>query len=89
MGSVRNPLAAVHEIIRQKVGDLTIGTKGSQHDWQLLAASGNVTKAEVSYGFADEVRGLARPARRAVESGRLKVYRKRRMQHSNGVSRLR
>ena len=29
MGSVRNPLAAVHEIIRQKVGDLTIGTKGS------------------------------------------------------------
>ena len=73
MGSVRNPLAAVHEIIRQKVGDLTIGTKGSQHDWQLLAASGNVTKAEVSYGFADEVRGLARPARAAVESGRLKV----------------
>ena len=55
MGSVRNPIAAVHEIIRQKVGDLTIGTKGSQHDWQLLAASGNVTKAEVSYGFADEV----------------------------------
>ncbi|GAB3796476.1 CoA transferase subunit A [Virgibacillus kimchii] len=73
MGSVRNPIAAVHEIIRQKTGDLTIGTKGSQHDWQLLAAAGNVTKAEVSYGFADEVRGLARPARAAVESGRLKV----------------
>ncbi len=73
MGSVRNPLAAVHEVIRQKVGNLTIGTKGSQHDWQLLAASGNVTKAEVSYGFADEVRGLARPARAAVESGRLQV----------------
>lgn len=73
MGSVRNPIAAVHEVIRQKTGDLTIGTKGSQHDWQLLAAAGNITKAEVSYGFADEVRGLARPARSAVESGRLKV----------------
>ncbi len=73
MGSVRNPIAAVHEVIRQKIGDLTIGTKGSQHDWQLLAAAGNITKAEVSYGFADEVRGLARPARSAVESGRLKV----------------
>lgn len=73
MGSVRNPIAAVHEIIRQKTGDLTIGTKGSQHDWQLLAAAGNITKAEVSYGFADEVRGLSLPTRRAVESGRLKV----------------
>jgi len=73
MGSVRNPLSAVHEIIRQKIDNLTIGTKGSQHDWQLLAAAGNVSKAEVSYGFADEVRGLARPARSAVESGRIKV----------------
>ncbi|RST60037.1 CoA transferase subunit A [Siminovitchia terrae] len=73
MGSVRNPIAAVHEIIRQKIGNLTIGTKGSQHDWQLLAAAGNITKAEVSYGFADEVRGLSLPTRRAVESGRLKV----------------
>ncbi|MGA8942873.1 MAG: CoA-transferase [Thermoactinomyces sp.] len=73
MGSVRNPMAAVHEIIRQKTGDLTVGTKGSQHDWQLLAAAGNVTKAEVSYGFADEIRGLSLPARKAVESGRLKV----------------
>lgn len=73
MGSVRNPIAAVHEIIRQGIGNLTIGTKGSQHDWQLLAAAGNVTNAEVSYGFADEVRGLSLPARRAVESGRLKV----------------
>lgn len=73
MGSVRNPIAAVHEIIRQKIGNLTIGTKGSQHDWQLLAAAGNVTKAEVAYGFGDEVRGLSRPARAAAESGRLKV----------------
>lgn len=73
MGSVRNPIAAVHEIIRQNTGDLTVGTKGNQHDWQLLAANGNVTKAEVSYGFGDEIRGLSRPARKAVESGKLKV----------------
>lgn len=73
MGSVRNPVAAVHEIIRQNIGDLTVGAKGSQFDWQLLAAAGNVTKAEVAYGFADEVRGLNVPTRKAVESGRLKV----------------
>ncbi|MBU8880348.1 CoA transferase subunit A [Bacillus sp. FJAT-29790] len=73
MGSVRNPISAVHEIIRQKIGNLTIGAKGSQHDWHLLAAAGNVTKAEVAYGFADEVRGLSRPARTAVETGRLRV----------------
>ena len=73
MGSTRTPTAAVHEIIRQGIGDLTIGANGSQHDWQLLSAAGNITKAEVAYGFADEVRGLFLPARRAVESGRLKV----------------
>lgn len=73
MGSVRNPMAAVHEIIRQGIGNLTVGTKGSQHDWQLLAAAGLVSQAEVSYGFADEIRGLSLPSRRAVESGRLKV----------------
>ena len=37
-----------------------------------FAAAGNITKAEVSYGFADEVRGLSLPARRAVESGTTK-----------------
>lgn len=73
MGSVRNPVAAVHEIIRQNIGDLTIAAKGSQYDWQLLAAAGNITKAEVAYGFADEVRGLNAPTRKAVETGRLKV----------------
>jgi acyl CoA:acetate/3-ketoacid CoA transferase alpha subunit len=73
MGSVRNPMAAVYEIIRQGIGNLTAGTKGSQHDWQLLAAAGLVTKAEVAYGFADEIRGLSRPLREAVETGRLKV----------------
>ena len=36
MGSTRTPTAAVHEIIRQGIGDLTIGANGSQHDWQLL-----------------------------------------------------
>ena len=72
-GSVRNPMAAVHEIIRQKIGDLTIGGKASQHDVHVLLSAGNITKAEVAYGFADEIRGLSRPARAAVESGRLRV----------------
>lgn len=73
MGSVRNPLTAVHEIIRQQIGDLTIAAKSSQHDWHLLAAAGLITQAEVAYGFADEIRGLSRPTRSAAETGKLKV----------------
>lgn len=73
MGSVRSAMATVHEIIRQEIGDLTVAAKGNQHDWQLLASAGYVTKAEVAYGFADEIRGLSRPLRKAVENGRIKV----------------
>jgi len=73
LGSVRNPMAAVHEIIRQKIGNLTFGGKASQHDGHVLIAAGNITKAEVAYAFADEIRGLSRPARSAVESGHLEV----------------
>jgi len=73
MGSVRTPIIAVHEIIRQQVGDLTIAAKGNQYDWQMLVAAGLVTKAEIAFGFSDEVRGLSAPARKAAETGRLKV----------------
>lgn len=73
MGSVRTPIIAVHEIIRQQIGDLTIAAKGNQYDWQMLVAAGLITKAEVAFGFSDEVRGLSHPARAAAESGRLKV----------------
>lgn len=73
MGSVRTPIIAVHEIIRQQIGDLTIAAKGNQYDWQMLVAAGLVTKAEVAFGFSDEIRGLSHPARVAAESGRLKV----------------
>ncbi len=73
MGSVRTPMAAVYEIIRQGIGNLTVGAKGSQHDWNLLTAAGLISRAEVAYGFGDEIRGLSRPARTAVENGRLSV----------------
>ncbi len=72
-GAVRNPMAAVYEIIRQDIKDLTLGGKASQNDANVLIASGNITQIEVAYAFADEIRGLSRPARAAVESGRLKV----------------
>lgn len=73
LGEIRTPMAAVYEIIRQGIGDLTIATKGSQHDWYLLLAAGLITRIDASYGFADEIRGLSAPARRAVESGRARV----------------
>lgn len=73
MGSVRNPMAAVYEIIRQNIGDITVAAKGSQHDWQLLAAAGLITKAEIAYGFGDEIRGLCPASRRAVKNGTLEI----------------
>lgn len=72
-GSVRNPMTVIYEIIRQRIGNLTVFTKGSQHDWHLLGAAGLVSRVEVSYGFGDEIRGLNAPTRRAVQSGRLQV----------------
>lgn len=73
LGSVRNPMAAVYEIIRQNIGELTVAAKGSQHDWQLLVAAGLITKAEIAYGFGDEVRGLCPASRRAVKDGSLTI----------------
>lgn len=72
-GHVRVPMAAVYEIIRQRKRNLVMAGKTGVHDFDLLIASGCVSKVEVAYGFGHELRGLSPASRRAVESGRVKV----------------
>lgn len=72
-GHIRAPMAAVYEIIRQKKKDLTLACKTGVHDSDILIGSGCVSKLEVAYTFAEELRGLCPASRRMVETGRCRV----------------
>ncbi len=72
-GTIRTSMAAVYEIIRQEIKDLTMLGKTASHDIDILIAGGAVAKVEVAYAFAHEKRGLSRAGRRAVETGKVKV----------------
>lgn len=72
-GHVRISMAAIYEIIRQGKRNLVMAGKTAVHDFDILVASGCVSKVEVAYCFGHELRGLSPASRRAVENGRLKV----------------
>ncbi|MFC1987214.1 CoA transferase subunit A [Chloroflexota bacterium] len=64
----RQPLAAVHEIIRQRIRDLTIITDTSVDCADLLVGAKGVTRLEGAY-FSMGVLGLGPNIRRAYEAG--------------------
>ena len=72
-GHVRVSMAAIYEIIRQGKKNLTMAGKTSVFDADVLIGAGCVTRMEVAYSFAHELRGLSPAGRRAVESGQCKV----------------
>ena len=72
-GHIRVSFAAVYEIIRQRIENLTIIGKTGVHDIDLLIGGGCVSKVEVAYAFGHELRGLSPCGRRAVETGEIKV----------------
>lgn len=72
-GHIRTPMAAIYEIIRQGKRDLILAGKDATHDFDSLVASGSVAKVEVTYSFAEELRGLSPASRRAAEKGQIKV----------------
>jgi len=72
-GHVRISMAAIYEIIRQRKRNLVIAGKTGVHDFDILVASGCVSKVEVAYCFGHELRGLSPASRRAVENGRVDV----------------
>jgi glutaconate CoA-transferase subunit A len=78
-GTNRVPVAAVHEILRQKKQNLGFAGHTATHDFELLCA-GNLTgygqtlaRVDIAYVVGLEARGLSPHARRVLESGTVSV----------------
>lgn len=72
-GTNRIPTPIVHEIVRQQRRDLSFAGHTATHDCQVLVAGDCIARCDVAYVVGLEARGLSRCARRAFESGRIKV----------------
>ncbi|MHA1795736.1 MAG: CoA transferase subunit A, partial [Promethearchaeota archaeon] len=72
-GHIRISMAAIYEMIRQKVRNLTMMGKTGVHDIDVMIGGGIVSQVEVAYCFGHELRGLSKCGRNAVESGKVKV----------------
>ncbi|MEJ2038193.1 MAG: CoA-transferase [Desulfosarcinaceae bacterium] len=69
----RNPMAAVHEIIRQKKRDLHLYAHSNGQGVDELIGAGCVSRLEIAYGGTGRFAPTCLCFRRAVESGRLRV----------------
>lgn len=69
----RGPCAAVHEIVRQGIGDLELIKTAGAYDIDLLAATGLATSVSAGFIGFETVFGMAPGYRRAVESGSLRA----------------
>ncbi|MDD5748474.1 MAG: CoA transferase subunit A [Actinomycetota bacterium] len=72
-GHVRIPTAILYEIVRQNKKNLGMAGHTSIYDSDLLATSGCLNRCDISYVIGYEIRGLSASARRAFESGKIKV----------------
>lgn len=64
----RTPFSAIHEIIRQKIGDLTITRSNAADDFDMLIGAGLV-KRFISTFLSLGIYGLGRCYRRSLEKG--------------------
>jgi glutaconate CoA-transferase subunit A len=67
----RSPSAAVHELVRQGKQDLTVIKTAGGYDVDLLCGAGCVSRLIVAYVGFENLQGLARRFREAVESGQV------------------
>jgi glutaconate CoA-transferase subunit A len=72
-GSNRTPIAACHEIVRQKKTGLAFAGHTSTHDFQVLCAGRVFNRLDVAYVVGLEARGLSPSARRYLESGEVEI----------------
>jgi glutaconate CoA-transferase, subunit A len=72
-GSNRTPIAACHEIVRQKKKGLAFAGHTSTHDFQVLCAGQVFDRLDVAYVVGLEARGLSPSARRYLESGAVEI----------------
>ncbi len=72
-GANRIPTAIVHEIARQKKKNLGFAGHTATHDFQILIAGDCIDRCDIAYIIGLEARGLSPNARRAVQSGKIKL----------------
>lgn len=73
-GQVRVPMAAIFEVVRQRRRDLTVAGHTTSHDLDVLLASGCVSRVEVAYSFAHELRPVrSAVGPRLIKSGKLTI----------------
>lgn len=72
-GANRIPTAVLHEIVRQGKKNLGFAGHTATHDFQILTAGECIDRLDVAYIIGLEARGLSPHARRAVESGKIKL----------------
>jgi glutaconate CoA-transferase subunit A len=72
-GANRIPTAVLHEICRQGKKNLAFAGHTSTHDMQILVGGECIDRIDIAYIIGLEARGLSPNARRAVESGRIKL----------------
>lgn len=70
-GGVRVPVAAMHEIVRQKIRGLKLSGHTATHDFQILAAGECFDKCDVAYIIGLEARGVSKNGRKYIESGKV------------------
>ena len=71
-GANRTPIAACHEIVRQKKRNLGFAGHTATHDMQILCSGDVIDRIDVAYVVGLEARGLSKCSRQAIESGRVK-----------------
>ena len=72
-GANRTPVAACHEIVRQRKKNMGFAGHTSTHDMQILSAGEVYNKLDVAYVVGLEARGLSACSRRYLESGKVKI----------------
>ena len=72
-GANRTPLAACHEIVRQRKKKLGFAGHTATHDMQVLSVGEVYDRVDVAYVVGLEARGLSRCSRKYLESGKVQL----------------
>lgn len=72
-GANRTPVAACHEIVRQKKKHMGFAGHTATHDMQILSAGQVYDRLDVAYVVGLEARGLSTCSRKYLESGNVQV----------------
>ena len=72
-GANRTPVAACHEIVRQKKKNLAFAGHTSTHDMQILSAGKVYNKLDIAYIIGLEARGLSKCSKDYIQSGKVEI----------------